>query len=154
MKIAFCLLYLNPVSQKCRLASFHFFCGLLFRTCPKSMKLVTGNEFAPAVKPESVWLKRCWTQWPGRWGVMSNNLRSSGPLSLSTLTTCCFLRAYEGGSALDVIACLPRGAACWDTPSLPLISQPILLSWGDSPVSVTMCVRVMCVGGMSKVNHQ
>lgn len=36
-----------------------FFCGLLlstlFRTCPNSRKLILGNGFTPAVKPESVW---------------------------------------------------------------------------------------------------
>lgn len=89
------------------------------------------------------------------WRSLVMNVWDSPPVSLY-LNNMFLWREYEGGSALDVIARLPRGAACWDTPlppSLPpfpppppslsrlpltplaLISQPIHLSWGDSPVS-------------------
>lgn len=60
-------------------------------------------------------------------------------------------REYKGGSALDVIARLPRGAACRDTP-LPSFPSRLPytppytdlsahhLSWGDSPVSFSRTV--------------
>lgn len=160
---------------------------------PKSKEINYRKWICTWSKTGKCLIKWCWTQWPSRRGMMNNNHTSvipPGPLpliwrtrvmnvweslSLSTLTTCCFLPECEGGSALDVIAHLPGGAACWDTPSphhhhqhpppslpsLPaflftpraLIFQPILLSWGDSPLSGTVCVCV-CVSRMSKVSNQ
>lgn len=41
----------------------------------------------------------------------------------------------KGGSALNVIACLPRGAACWDTPLSPTPPPPPHTPSTDLPAS-------------------
>lgn len=57
MEITFCFALFESYQAEMQIGIITFFCGLplntLFGTCPKSTKLVTGNEFAPAVKPES-----------------------------------------------------------------------------------------------------